>query len=147
MTATRFIRSLPRPRTARPRPSRLAAWAPLALAALFLAWPAAAFELDWPVDCVLWKTCVIQQYPDQDPDPMAKDYRCGSLSYDGHTGTDIRLPSLAEMKAGVAVLAAAPGRVEALRDGMADVDVRRLPKDALAGRGCGNGVLISHEHG
>jgi hypothetical protein len=44
-----------------------------------------------------------------------------ALSYDGHTGTDFALPSLAAMQAGVAVTASPPPRqVAALRDGMPD---------------------------
>ncbi len=57
---------------------------------------------------------------DHDPGPDAADFTCNGLSYDTHTGTDFALPSLAAMQAGVAVLAAAPGTVAALRDGMPD---------------------------
>ncbi|MEL6588115.1 MAG: M23 family metallopeptidase [Pseudomonadota bacterium] len=48
------------------------------------------------------------------------------------------------MRVGVAVLAAAGGVVEAVRDGMADVSVRDIGFDAVAGREAGNGVVIRH---
>ncbi len=112
-----------------------------ALLTLALATPSGAFELHWPADCSLGDTCHIQQYPDHDPGPGATDFTCGPLTYDGHDGTDIALISRAEMAAGVAVLAAAPGVVKGTRDGIADF----VPK--VAGRECGNGVLIEHADG
>jgi hypothetical protein len=102
------------------------------------------FEL--PVDCAA-TTCVVQNYFDHDPGKAHRDYRCGSLSYDGHTGTDIRVPSLAEMERGVPVLAAAPGRVRAVRDGMADVNLRDVPEGSLKGREAGNAVVVVHDGG
>ena len=67
------------------------------------------FSLDFPVDCTLGETCYIQQYVDHDPGPGARDFTCQGLSYDGHKGTDIALPTLAAMAQGVRVRAAAPG--------------------------------------
>ena len=72
---------------------------------------AAAVSLQVPVDCRVGESCFIQQYADHDPGPGAKDYRCGSLTYDGHDGTDFRLPTTAAQRAGVKVLAAADGMV------------------------------------
>ena len=115
--------------------------AALTLLALALAQPAGAFELEWPADCMLGATCHIQQYMDHDPGPGATDFTCGPLSYDGHDGTDIALTDRAEMAAGVAVLAAAPGIVKATRDGVADF-VPFVP-----GKECGNGVMIDHADG
>lgn len=106
-----------------------------------LAPPAGAFELAFPLDCTLGETCYIQQYVDHDPGPTAQDFTCGPLSYDGHDGTDIALPSRAAMAAGVAVLAAAPGTVKGTRDGVADF------APALPGKECGNGVVIDHGQG
>ena len=119
-----------------------------ALIALFMA-PAAAgaFELGLPVDCRLGETCFIQHYPDHDPGPGAQDHTCGSLTYDGHDGTDIALPSLAAMRAGVAVLAAAPGVVRGMRDGRPDIRVSDPAAPPLDGLDCGNGVAIQHEGG
>src|SRR5215831_9272833 len=71
-----------------------------------------------PIDCQIGKTCIVQNYVDHEPGPAARDYRCGSLTYDGHKGTDIRIPDRSLFERGVAVLAAASGRVRALRDGM-----------------------------
>ena len=118
----------------------------LAILTLALAHPAGAFELApislaWPAACILGDTCHIQQYPDHDPGPGATDFTCGPLSYDGHDGIDIALPSRAAMAAGVQVLAAAPGVVTGTRDGVQDF----VPK--VAGRECGNGVVIQHADG
>lgn len=112
-----------------------------ALFLMALAPPAGAFELALPVDCRLGETCYIQQYPDHDPGPEAADFTCGPLSYDGHDGTDIALPTRAAMAAGVDVLAAAPGVVKGVRDGVADF--APFP----AGQDCGNGVVIDHGGG
>ncbi len=123
--------------------------AALAACLLTLAAPAAAGDLMLgpPVDCTLGETCYIQQYTDADPGPGARDFRCGPLSYDGHKGTDFALPDRAAMAAGVPVLAAAPGVVTALRDGMADGAFAGGDSDAVAGRECGNGVVVDHGDG
>ncbi|MDZ4392911.1 M23 family metallopeptidase [Cypionkella sp.] len=113
----------------------------LALLSLALAFPAGAFELSFPVDCSLGDTCYIQQYVDHDPGPAARDFTCGSLSYEGHDGTDIALPSRSAMFAGVNVLAAAAGTVKGGRDGIADF------APVVADRECGNGVLVDHGGG
>lgn len=113
----------------------------LIILTLALAQPAGAFELAWPAACDLGQTCHIQQYADHDPGQGATDYTCGLLSYDGHDGTDIALPSRAAMQAGVQVLAAAPGVVKGIRDGIVDF----VPK--VAGKECGNGVVIGHVDG
>lgn len=104
-------------------------------------------RLGFPVDCVLGETCYIQQYMDRDQGPGALDFTCGPLSYDGHSGTDIALPTLRAMQAGVNVLAAAPGRVRGVRDGMADQLYTDETREAVAGRDCGNGVAIDHGNG
>lgn len=130
------------------RSTRRAASAALFCSALL---PAAGWSADLtlglPIDCALGDSCYIQQYVDADPGPGAQDYHCGSLSYDGHKGTDFALPSLAAMRAGVDVLAAAPGTVTALRDGMADRIASPETDAEIAGRECGNGVVIDHGDG
>lgn len=108
---------------------------------LALASPAGAFELGWPVACTLGQSCFIQHYFDHDSGPGIRDYTCGTLSYDGHEGTDIALPNRAAMAAGVEVLAAAPGTVLAIRDGIADFEPFAQGKD------CGNGVLLDNGDG
>lgn len=51
------------------------------------------------------------------------------------------------MRRGVAVVAAAPGRVRNTRDGMRDIDVRDIDVADLAGRDAGNAVVIVHDDG
>jgi hypothetical protein len=108
---------------------------------LALAYPAGAFDLAQPVDCALSDTCYIQQFFDRDETAASRDFTCGTLSYDGHDGTDFALPTRAAMAAGVAVLAAAPGTVKGVRDGEPDF-VPFTP-----GKECGNGVVIDHGQG
>ncbi|MCA0920580.1 M23 family metallopeptidase [Pseudooceanicola nanhaiensis] len=95
-------------------------------------------------DCTLGETCYFQQYVDHDPGPEAEDFTCGALSYDGHKGTDLAVPSLAAMMAGVDVIAAAPGRVIGTRDGVED---RIMPPEGDDRPACGNGVAIDHGEG
>jgi hypothetical protein len=108
---------------------------------------ASSLSLEVPVNCLIGTVCHIQNLFDHDPGEGFRDYQCGELGYDGHDGTDIRLPNLAWMEQGVAVLAAAEGRVRAIRDGMQDVDVRELGKSAISGREAGNAVAIDHGDG
>ena len=51
------------------------------------------------------------------------------------------------MRAGVAVLAVADGKVTGVRDGEKDISIRVIGKAAIAGRECGNGVFLRHPHG
>ena len=108
--------------------------------------PAIALELDLPIACTLGEDCFIQQYVDRDPGPGAGDYACGAQTYDGHDGVDIRLRTTADVEKGIAVLAAAPGVVVALRDGTADL-LTEEDRAAVANRQCGNGVRIDHGEG
>jgi hypothetical protein len=109
--------------------------------------PAAAIEFGLPIACTPGADCAVQHYVDRDPGGDAVDFRCGRQTNDGHDGTDFRVPSLKAMAAGVTVLAAAAGRVVALRDGMADVSVEAIDPASIAGRECGNGVLVEHGGG
>ncbi len=102
-------------------------------------------QLELPVACEIGAVCVVQNYVDQDPGPGARDHACGPLSYDGHKGTDIRLPGRPEMAAGVAVLAAAPGVVRATNDGAADVSADAPASQA--GPDAGNNVVVDHGDG
>ncbi|MFK7752649.1 MAG: M23 family metallopeptidase [Sedimentitalea sp.] len=112
------------------------------------AFPAAGeISLSLPIDCTLGKTCHIQHHVDRDLGPKVADFRCGSLSYDGHKGVDFALPTLAQMREGVNVLAAAPGRVTGIRDGMADVEFTQATAGETQGRECGNGVVVRHYNG
>ena len=103
--------------------------------------------LGWPLQCRLGVDCFVQNYLDADPGPGVRDYHGGQRSYDGHNGVDIRLPSLVEQRAGVAVRSVARGRVLRVRDGVPDLDVDRRGKAAVAGEECGNGLVIDHGGG
>lgn len=105
--------------------------------------PALAF----PLACKIGRTCEIQHYVDRDPGPGVRDYRCGPRTYDKHNGVDIRLLDMAAQRAGVDVLAAAPGRVARLRDGVQDISIRTPGAPSVAGQQCGNGVVIDHGNG
>ncbi len=115
---------------------------------LLAASPAASeFLLELPVDCKLGETCHIQNYVDHTPTGEYRDFRCGPLTYDGHKGTDFGLPTLAEMENGVDVLAAAPGVVRAVRDGVLDKKFDPNAPNDIENRECGNGVVIAHDDG
>jgi len=131
-----------------------------ALALLALALPAGAAEppadagagaeslrLGLPIRCRPGTDCWIVNLVDLDPGPGWRDYACGVRTYDGHKGTDIAVRDLKAMQAGVPVLAAARGRVKATRDGMKDVDVSLAGPGSVAGRECGNGVVVDHGGG
>ena len=127
------------------RPAHLAAH--LALLACLAAAPAAALELGLPIDCEPGTSCWIPRYVDLDPGPGFKDFMCGDLGADKHSGTDFAIADLAAMRAGVPVLAAAAGKVRNMRDGMEDVSVETIGMAAIEGRNCGNGVVIMHGDG
>ena len=104
-------------------------------------------SLGVPVDCAIGRACFIQNFVDTDPGPGARDYACGRLTYDGHKGTDFRVPDLGAMRRGVVVTAAAAGRVTRVRDGMDDLSIRDPGKGDIAGREAGNAVVIEHGDG
>jgi hypothetical protein len=108
---------------------------------------AAGPKLALPLACQIGSTCEVQHYVDRDPGAGAVDYRCGHRTYDKHNGVDIRLLDLAAQRRGVAVLAAAPGRVARLRDGVPDISVRAPGAPSVSGRECGNGVVLDHGDG
>jgi hypothetical protein len=107
----------------------------------------AGVTLVLPIACELGRSCEIQNYVDRDPSPAAIDYLCGSVSYNDHSGVDFRILDMAAQRRGVDILAAAPGRVIAVRDGVVDVSVRDIDRATIAGRECGNGVVIDHGGG
>ncbi|MEM9583607.1 MAG: M23 family metallopeptidase [Pseudomonadota bacterium] len=125
----------------------------LALALLFPFATASAlaegFSIRPPLDCgpEANTPCIIQQYVDSDRGPGASDFTCGPLSYDGHKGTDFRLATRADMARGATVVASAAGRVVAIRDGMADINVTDANAPDVSGRECGNGLVIAHADG
>ncbi|MEH2524496.1 MULTISPECIES: M23 family metallopeptidase [unclassified Bradyrhizobium] len=108
---------------------------------------AQSIQLGMPIACEPGRTCYIQNYIDADPSASARDFKCGTLTYDGHNGTDFRLPSLASQRAGVEVLASASGRILRTRDGAPDGAFGRSAREAVRDVECGNGVVIEHpEH-
>lgn len=109
--------------------------------------PAGRPPLSLPIACEPGRDCFIQHYVDVDKGPGIHDFACGSATYDGHDGTDFRLLSAAQARAGVPVLAAADGVVKGARDGMKDAFVRDAGKEGLANRECGNGVVLDHGSG
>jgi hypothetical protein len=107
----------------------------------------APYDLALPIDCEPGRSCWILRYVDHEPGPGARDYVCGRLTGDGHKGTDFAIRNLAAMIEGVEVRAAAPGMVDALRDGVEDVSVEDTGRDAVAGIQCGNGIRLDHGEG
>lgn len=114
--------------------------------ALF-AMPAFALELEVPVRCAVGTECFVQNYVDQSAGSDYQDFQCNKLSYDKHDGVDVRVPTWAEMEKGVEVLAAADGTVLGARDGVDDISVKKIQKSVIAGKECGNGVVLEHEDG
>lgn len=104
-------------------------------------------QLALPIACRIGQNCAIQHYVDIDPTPGIGDYHCGARTYDKHDGTDFRIRSMADARRGVAVLAAADGTVLSLRDGMPDISVKIAGPASVAGRECGNGVVIDNGSG
>lgn len=105
---------------------------------------AQGIQLGMPIACEPGRTCFIQNYTDVESSGSARDYKCGTLTYDGHNGTDFRLPSLASQRAGVEVLASASGRVLRTRDSAPDSAFGKSAPEAVRDVECGNGVVIEH---
>ncbi|NIA70273.1 M23 family metallopeptidase [Pelagibius litoralis] len=126
----------------------LGAWAAFATGtaqAQPLSPPGGGFDL--PVDCVMGAVCNIQNYIDHDPGEGWKDHACGPLSYDGHRGVDFRVPTQIEMRAGVAVIAAAGGKVLFAYDGQPDILMQDSGPGKTREERNGNWVAIGHGDG
>ncbi|MDD9911256.1 MAG: M23 family metallopeptidase [Ahrensia sp.] len=105
-------------------------------------------RLHLPVDCISAPSCLVQNYVDLDPSPQRSDAFCEAATYDGHSGTDIRVRNIAEMNTGVRVLAVAAGVVQRVRDGERDRLIETpTDREAVQGKQCGNGVVIDHGNG
>ncbi len=104
----------------------------------------APLVLGLPLDCRPNVDCWIAQYMDDDPGSNALDYACGKRTYNNHNGTDFAIRDKRAMKDGVAVIAAADGIVARLRDGMADMGITNASRASVAGKECGNGVVLKH---
>jgi hypothetical protein len=126
------------------------AWRSAGLSCLLssIASPAAfAIELGLPIDCDVGRTCFVQNYVDHDRSGGVSDYRCGAQTYDGHHGTDFRVPTLAMQRRGIDVLAVADGQVLRARDGVADISISAPGAPSVAGHECGNGAIVAHADG
>ncbi|RVU38498.1 M23 family metallopeptidase [Hwanghaeella grinnelliae] len=100
-----------------------------------------------PARCKIGRTCLVQHFVDTESGADAKDFKCGTLTTSGNQGTHFRLPGPQEMQKGVPVVAAASGEVIRVRDGLPDVDVTLVGRDALGSSGFGNVVLLKHRDG
>jgi hypothetical protein len=109
--------------------------------------PPPAFHL--PIDCPEGLSCPVQNYVDRADGPEVLDYACGAMSYDGHDGTDFRLPTVAAMEDGVPVVAAAAGTVLRARDGIDNHDGSdaAVAASVAEGRECGNGLVVDLGNG
>lgn len=104
--------------------------------------------LGLPLICTLGETCWVANYVDVDPTDAVRDLRCHARTYNTHDGTDFAIRDLAVMAQGVPVVASAAGVVRNVRDGVEDVGITdEAARAQIAGRECGNGVLIEHEGG
>jgi hypothetical protein len=104
-------------------------------------------QLAVPIDCRPQDGCSIQSYVDLERGPGVRDFGCGVLTYDGHRGTDFQVRDLARMRAGVPVVAAAPGVVRAVRDEMPDTGKAAYEAAGESERALGNAVVIDHGDG
>jgi len=92
-----------------------------------------------PVEGIENKDWFIVNYVDQDTNGgQFHDYQCGTLTYDGHQGTDFVIRDFSQMDSGVYVLAAADGRVYFTKDGEFD---RSKQQDT---GGYGNYIRTNH---
>lgn len=107
----------------------------------------ADLKLALPVACEIGRDCFVQNFFDHDAGPDRRDYACGRLTYDGHSGTDFRVADVPAMMRGVTVVAAAPGTVKGVRDGMPDINLAEIGREALKGKDAGNGVVVDHGDG
>ncbi len=101
----------------------------------------------FPVNCTLGQNCWTTNYIDVEPsEESVRDFTCGPRSYENHQGTDFALATMADMKAGVDVLAALDGVVSRFRDGESDSIKTREQLDQIReeNKDCGNGIVIDH---
>jgi hypothetical protein len=100
-------------------------------------------RLQVPVDGVLGLDYWILYHVDHDSDTgRVRDPACGTMTYDGHHGTDFVIPSFRHMDSGVRVLAAAAGVVQTVVDSLPDRN-KRTDRSL----GFGNYIAIAHSEG
>jgi murein DD-endopeptidase MepM/ murein hydrolase activator NlpD len=100
-----------------------------------------------PVECEIGWNCWIVNYVDHERSDGVKDYACGNQTTNGHKGTDFMIRNYRDMQGGVIVRAVVDGTVVGSRDQMKDIDFRKIPKERIAKKECGNGVRIDHGEG
>ncbi len=105
----------------------------------------APIELKFPLACTLGEDCWTARYVSRGGEN--RDFACKSRTQVGHKGTDFVIADIGRMQKGVAVLAAAKGRVKGVRNNEPDISIHGRSKDAIAGKECGNGVFLEHEDG
>ncbi len=109
---------------------------------------ASDFKLEFPLACIHGQTCWILNYMDVDNTAgVATDFTCGPRSADGRDGIDIAVRDMAAANDGIAVLAAAKGRVTGVIDGMEDRQYTGADSELMRRYGCGNMVVIDHGRG
>lgn len=107
-----------------------------------------ALKLGIPLECNLREDCFIMHYVDREPSSEAIDFSCGRQTYDGHKGTDFAVSDLEVMQKGIPVIATAEGTILRVRDGIPDDLIDSAEeKQAIAGKECGNGIVIDHGNG
>lgn len=109
--------------------------------------PAKQPVFDFPLDCTLGETCWTARYNDRLKGKDFQDYMCGKRTQNIHYGTDFAIRDLGIMQEGVAVLAAATGKVLGVRDGEPDISSREQDPAVLKGKECGNGIMLNHGGG
>jgi len=106
--------------------------------------------LSLPIVCEPGQTCWVPNYVDHKPGPGVLDYTCGDATYDAapggmHKGTDFAVRDMAAVRQGIAVVAAAPGVVLGLRDGVPDIVYSNQNGASVENKECGNGVRLAHK--
>ena len=97
-----------------------------------------------PLDCTINKDCWVINYFDHATDDGIVDFTGGDNLYNRHQGVDFAIPNMADMAQGVRVLAAADGKVTALRDHIPDIGSVTRDGQRIENPMCGNAVLIDH---
>ncbi|MBL0175597.1 MAG: M23 family metallopeptidase [Ignavibacteria bacterium] len=98
-------------------------------------------SLEPPVKGALDRDYYLVNFPDRDSTTGIRDFACGWYTYDGHQGTDFVLKDFTRMDSGVTVLAAAPGTVTHITDGLFD------RSKAINSGQFGNYISVRHSDG
>ncbi|MEI7475526.1 MAG: M23 family metallopeptidase [bacterium] len=105
------------------------------------------YKLSFPLACTINKDCWISAYPDDDKSDGWHDYKGGTRTYNGHTGTDIAITDIKTMNKGVSVKAANSGVVLRTRDGVNDINDKRIGVETVNNFACGNGIVTDNGSG